>query len=446
MTTLPYSGTKTATTTQPTTDIDTTEPVALPFDAGGKRVVRTRVQQTTKREVTTPPAPEPEAQTAQPGPSTYEPDGWRPWNDRRDADGFTFSEWATNCQRVEAGQEPLAPAHPRQRGLFPPVERKPEVAETEGARKRVTANGVTVTRLDAYKRKPSKKTRELKTAATGAKWVKARDLAVIEFVVAWGFLSRTQTALLLGYTPAGITRRINKLVTLGLLTRQYGIDGHYRYSATAAGRRLAGMEGMTTPTLSMLRWDHHEACIAAALMLKHQYPDAVIITEREATAAAYGPDGKVGPGGTLSPRLRRLAPWLQTQTGGDYSRWVPRIYSKSGTAEGRKYPDLLIARPGKLPQAVEVELTEKSRRSAYRDAVSAYNEAAESSHLDATVLYLTSPASSLSDKRLRSLLDAATHDAGLQASAPPRFEFIDIPVDIWVPTAVRVRRKASQTK
>ena len=436
MTTLPFGGAKTATVTAHTTDINTPAPVTLPFGAGGKRVTPVAKAVTAAvSEVITP--------SEKPAPSTFEVGGWRPWDDRRDAAGYDYPEWSVNCARVDAGQEPLAPSHPRQRGLFPATpkeDRKPEVAEAPEARKSVTANGVTVTRLDAYARKPGKKTRDRKTAETGAKWVTGRDLAVVEEVISWGYLSRTQTALLLGYTPAGITRRINTLVTLGLLTRQHGIDGHYRYSATAAGRRLAGMDRMTTPAISMMRWDHHEATVAAALLLKRQYPEAVIVTEREATAAAYDPDGKVGPGGSLSPRLRRLAPWLEAQTGGDYSRWAPRICSKAGRVQGRKYPDLLVVRPGLLPVAVEVELTEKSRKSTYRDVVVAYNEAAANQHLAATVVYLTSPESPLSAKRLRALLDAAGREVGMRASSPLRFDIIDIPADGWLPTAAHVRR------
>lgn len=438
--TLPFGGAKTATTTEHTTGIDEPAPITLPFAAGGKRVAPVpEVNPDAKVEVITPAVtPEP-VPVAQPAPSTFEQGGWRPWDDRRDAAGYDFAEWAENCARVDAGQEPLAPAHPRQRGLFPPVERKPEVAEAEGARKAVTANGVTVTRLDAYKRKPGKKTRDRKAAETGAKYVTARDLAVIEEVIVWGYISRTQVALLLDYTPAGITRRINKLVTLALLDRQYGIDGHFRYTATAAGRRLAGMERMTTPAISMLRWDHHEAVIATALMLKRRFPNAVYVTERELQAASYGPDGKVGSGGTLSPRLMRIAPWLSAQAGSDYSRWSPVIYGKSGTKQGRKRPDLLLVQQGHLGAAIEVELNEKSRRSDYRDVVAAYSEAAASKHLAPEVVYVVSPAAPLSAKRLTALLTEARAKAGVSASSPLRFAIESIPEDVWVPLTKRVR-------
>lgn len=439
MTTLPFSGATTA--THATHDINANEPdaVTLPFGAGGQRIGPTVEAPVEREPEAITPAPEP---ATNPEASTFEPGGWRPMDDRRDLAGYDFAEWSVNCARVVAGQSILAPAHPRQRGLFPPIpawERKPEVAEAPDARKAVTANGVKVTRTDAYKRKPSKKTRDRKTAETGAKWVTGRDLAVVEEVTAWGYLSRTQVALLLGYSPAGMTRRLNKLVTIGLLDRQYGIDGHFRYMATAAGRRLAGMERYSAVTISMMRWDHHDATVAAALLLKRQHPDAVIITEREATVAAYGPDGKVGPGGTLSPRLLRLAPWLTSQAGGDYSVWAPRIFSNAGTVTGRKHPDLLIAGPGRLPQASEVELTAKSRRSAYRDVVVAYRKAAADKHLDPTVLYLTSPASPLSAKRLRVLLEEAGRSAGSRPSSPLRFEIIEIPASLWLPTAARIR-------
>lgn len=434
--TLPFGGAKTASTTNHTTNIDEPVTVTLPFGASGKRI--TEPVRTELDVIIPEPADESETEQ-QPAASTFEPNGWRPWVDRRDAAGYDFAEWATNCERVANGQAPIAPSHPRHRGLFPPVERRPEIAETEGARKKVTANGVTVTRLDAYKRKPGKKTRERKSAETGARFVTARDIAVIEEVVAWGYLSRTQTALLLGYTPAGITRRMNKLITLGLLSRQHGIDGHYRYFTTAAGRRLVGMDKWTTPAVSMLRWDHHEAVVATALMLKERFPDAVYVTEREIQVASYGPDGKVGSGGTLSPRLKRVAPWLSEQVGKDYSQWSPFVYGKSGSRQGRKRPDLLLVKRNLLPVAVEVELNEKTRKSDYRDVVVAYSEAASNKHLAPEVIYVVSPASPLSAKRLKTLLNDARSRAAIPASCPLRFVIEPITEDHWMPLTKRVR-------
>lgn len=438
MNTLPFAGAKTAAPSGHTIDIDAPEPVALPFGDSGRKVQPTTPQ--APPPVTTPVAePVPANAEPEPEPSTFENGGWRPWDDGRDAAGRTFAEWVQACGAVELGKEPASPRDPRYRGLYPPGPRKQPVAEAPDAKRLVLADGKPVVRLDSYARKPSRKTRAKNTTEKGTSYLRAKDIIVLESIVSFGWVTRSQLAALLGLTPNGLVRRLGKLTDLALLDRGTGLDGLAIYSVTRAGRRLIGVESWSTPAQSMLRYDHSQACIEVAAWMMRQYPSATVVTERELQYASYDADGRIGPDGDTGPRLKRVAPWLAAQAGNDYSLWSPRITNAAGQVTGgRKRPDLLLARQGKPPVVVEVELHAKTKPQEYVEMLRAYGEAQANGHI-AGVIYFVSDSAALSAKRLNVLLDRARTAARLPASMQPTIEVRAIPSEVWQPLAVRLR-------
>lgn len=429
-------------TTKALGDLDDIQPVVLPF---GKKTAPQPVKSpepakapvaATKATVT---APDPKPMVELP-PSTYEEGGWRPWADERDAAGYDFFEWVENCNLIETGHEPKEPRNPRHKGLFPPnPNRRQPVAESPEAPKKTPATApdgerLTVHRLDAYAHRPSRKTRAAKSQDSGARYIRRTDVRVMEELVSWGYLDREQLAALLGVTPNGVVRRTNKLVAMGLLEPANGYNGRTVYCVTEAGRRLIQADKFPTPSLSLSRHDHRDAQAAVGAWLQRRFPKAVVVTERELQRAGYDPDGKVGPGGDFGPRLRRLAPWLAAQARNDFSVWTPAIRDHAGQVKARHRPDLMLVQEGKLPVVIEVELTEKSRKSDIRESVRAFAAAQAAGHLG-KVVYLVSEESTLSAKRLRKLLDKAIADERVTVNIVVE----SIPPEVWRPTAARLR-------
>lgn len=382
----------------------------------------------------------PEAPMEELPPSTYEEGGWRPWADHRDASGLTFAEWSVNCAKVAAGQEPLKPSQPRHHGLYAPnPDRRQPVAKAPEARKKTPAtapNGerVIVHRLDAYARRPSRKTRVKKGESQNARYIRAADIRVMEELNSWGFLDRDQLSALLGLASNSLVRRLNKLVSLGMLDRSHGYNGKSVYAVTEAGRRLIQADRFRPLPMSLSRHDHRDAQAAVGAWVQRMNPSGVVVTERELQRAGYDLDGRVGAGGDLGPRLKRLAPWLIEQTHGDYSVWTPVVRDPAGREKGHHRPDLLLVQRGQLPVVIEIELNEKARKADLRDTVRAFSDAQAAGHIG-QVVYLASEESSLSVKRLRALLDRAVQDAGVSVDV----RVVAIPPEVWRPTAARLR-------
>ena len=370
-------------------------------------------------------------------PSAFEDGGWRPWRDGRDSLGRSFTEWVEACNDIELGKEPRPPADPRFRGLFPPGPRRQPIAEQPNAKRMVLANGNPVVRLDTYARKPSRKTRAEKARALGASYLRTKDIIVLEWITTWGSLTRSQLAAFLGVKPNTLVRRLGKLTNMSLLTRSKNLQGLATYSVTRAGRRLIGAESWTTPSDSLLRYDHTQACIEVAAWISRTNPSSVVVSEREVQHAGFDPDGRIGRDGDLGPRLKREAPWLADQVGGDFSLWCPSVRDVVGTMKGRKRPDLLMATQSKPTIVVEVELHEKKLPD-YTNMIRAYAEAQSEGYLG-TVVYLVSDAAPLSAKRLKVLLDRAIRAAQLPPSMKVDIKIQNIPDSVWVPLAARLR-------
>lgn len=370
-------------------------------------------------------------------PSTFEDGGWRPWRDGRDSLGRSFTEWVAACNDIELGKEPRPPADPRFRGLFPPGPRKPPIAEQPDAKRMALANGNPVFRLDTYARKPSRRTRAEKARKLGASYLRTKDIIVLEWITTWGSLTRNQLAAFLGVKPNTLVRRLGKLTNMSLLIRSRNLQGLATYSVTRAGRRLIGAESWTTPSDSLLRYDHTQACIEVAEWISRTNPSSVVVSEREVQHAGFDPDGRIGRDGDLGPRLKRQAPWLADQVGGDFSLWCPSVRDVVGATKGRKRPDLLMATQSKPTIVVEVELHEKKLPD-YTNMIRAYAEAQSEGYLG-TVVYLVSDAAPLSSKRLKVLLDRAIRAAQLPPSMKVDIKIQNIPESVWVPLAARLR-------
>ena len=377
-------------------------------------------------------------------PSSFEDGGWRPWVDKRDSTGRTFLEWVQACRAVELDKEPAWPINPRLRGVLPPKPRdewQPEVAQSPAAPFVATTPTGEVRRLDAYRRRPSKKERARRTVEKGTHWLRRKDADVMETVASHGWMRRDHLAQAVGYaTTNGITRRLNALIDAEVLTAQKGMDGYYWYATTLSGRRIIGLDGYQQPKMSMMSFDHRAAEVSVALWLEARHHDAVVITELELRAAGFAWDGTFGPGGVLSPRLLRLAPWLEGQMNGDYSVWTPGIRNAGGGVTGRKRPDLLLAREGKPPVVYEIELTKKAVKE-YRQMVEAYDGAARDGHINPVVHYLVSPEASLKPAQCKGLLGKAAKQAQLPAGSPLRITVEAIPESVWRPTVATLRAK-----
>lgn len=379
----------------------------------------------------------------EPEPSTLTEGGWRPWDDGRDSAGRTYAEWVDACFQTEQGREPKAPAQPRFRGLYPPGPRKQPVPDAPDAPRQTVVDGKPVVRLDTYARKPSKKTRAKNAATKGTTYPTKKDIIVLETVVAWGALTRDQIAGFLGLNPNSLVRRLAKLTALGVLHRGKSLQGVAVYSVTAGGCRLIGAEGWTTPRPSLLRYDHTQAAIETALWVAERFPTGVVVSEREIQHAGYDADGRIGPDGDLGPRLNRVAPWLASQAGNDFSLWSPRIHYAGGGTVGRKRPDLLLVREGQRPIVIEIELHEKTKPLEYPEMLAAYGVAQQEGHIG-EVIYLVSESASLSAKRLATLLDRARSKCHLQAGKKAKVVVKTLPADVWQPLAVRLHRGSSR--
>ncbi len=398
----------------------------------------------TRAETQSVSAVEPVPAPVNPEPSTFTDGGFRKWADGRDSAGRSFAEWAVACAVVNSGQEPKEPSKPRFKGLFPPGPRtQPEALEPD-APKTVTIQGRPVSRLDAYARKPSKKSQKKQSEKNQAAYIRARDIRVLEEILSWGMLTRTQLSGLIGLAPNSLVRRLNKLVELGLLTKGHNLSGHLLYSVAAPGRRILAAEKWPTPNQSLLRYDHNQACIEVAIWLQSQNPNAVVVSERELQHASYDPAGKIARGGDLGHRLKRISPWLAKQAGDDFSLWSPRIFNTVGGTVGRKRPDLLVALQGKTPMIIEIELHEKRPRE-YAQMMAAYAEAQARGHIGA-VVYMVSPDATLSEKRLQKLFADARKIAYLPGGLVPKIEIRTIPATVWVPLAARLKRSDVEAK
>jgi len=382
-------------------------------------------------------AVEPVPAPVNPEPSTFTDGGFQKWDDGRDAVGRSFAEWAVACEAIKAGQEPKKPSEPRFKGLFPPGLRAQPQAPEPAAPKTVTIQGRPVSRLDAYARKPSRKSQKRKSKANGAAFIRAKDIRVLEEALSWGMLTRTQLAGFLGLAPNSLVRRLNKLVSIGLFTKGHSLSGHLLYSVSAAGRRILAAEKWPAPNQSLLRYDHTQACIEVAIWIQGQNPTLVVVSEREIQHSSYDPEGKIASGGDLGPRLKRLAPWLTKQVGSDFSLWSPRIFNAVGGTVGRKRPDMLLTQKDRPPMVIEVELHEK-RPKEYAVMMTAYAEAQARGHIG-TVLYFVSLDAALSEKRLRNLFAEARKIAHLPGGIDAKIEIRIIPATVWVPLAARLK-------
>ena len=394
-----------------------------------KNVIHTESQSVSAVE----PVPAP----VNPEPSKFEDGGFRKWSDGRDSEGRTFAEWAVACVAISSGQEPQKPSQPRFRGLFPPGPRRQPEASEPDAPKTITVIGKPVSRLDAYARKPSRKSQKKKSEENGAAFIRAKDIRVLEEIMSWGMLTRTQLAGLLGLVPNSLVRRLNKLVELGLLTKGHSLSGHLLYSVAAPGRRILAAEKWPAPNQSLLRYDHTQACIEVAIWIQGQNPTLVVVSEREIQHSSYDPEGKIASGGDLGPRLKRLAPWLTKQVGSDFSLWSPRIFNAVGGTVGRKRPDMLLAQKDRPPMVIEVELHEK-RPKEYAVMMGAYAEAQAKGDIGA-VIYFVSPEAALSEKRLQHLFNEARKNAHLPGGLAAKIEIRIIPATVWVPLAARLK-------
>ena len=391
----------------------------------------------TRAETQSVGAVEPVPAPVNPEPSTFTDGGFRKWSDGRDSEGRTFAEWAVACDAIGVGQEPKKPSQPRFKGLFPPGLRAQPQAPEPAAPKTVTIQGRPVSRLDAYARKPSRKSQKRKSKANGATYIRAKDIRVLEEILSWGMLTRTQLSGLIGLAPNSLVRRLNKLVELGLLTKGHSLSGHLLFSVAAPGRRILAAEKWPAPNQSLLRYDHNQACIEVAIWLQNQNSNAVVVSERELQHASYDPEGKIARGGDLGHRLKRLAPWLAEQAGDDFSLWSPRIFNSVGGTVGRKRPDLLFAQKDKPPMVIEIELHEKRPRE-YAQMMTAYAEAQAKGDIGA-VIYFVSPEAALSEKRLQHLFNEARKNAHLPGGLAAKIEIRIIPATVWVPLAARLK-------
>jgi len=370
-------------------------------------------------------------------PSTFADGGFRKWADGRDSEGRTFAEWAVACVAISSGQEPQKPSQPRFRGLFPPGPRRQPEASEPDAPKTITVIGKPISRLDAYARKPSRKSQKKKSEANGATYIRSKDIRVLEEILSWGMLTRNQLAGLLGLAPNSLVRRLKKLVAIGLLTKGHSLSGVFLYSVSTAGRRILAAEKWPTPQQSLLRYDHTQACIEIAIWVQGQSPAAVVVSEREIQHASYDPEGRIASGGDLGPRLKRVAPWLQEQASNDFSLWSPRVFNSVGGTVGRKRPDLLVAQKGKAPLVIEIELHEK-RPKEYAQMMIAYAEAQARGNIG-RVIYFVSPDAALSEKRLRNLFAKAQKMVHLPQGISAKIDIRAIPSTIWSPLAAQLK-------
>jgi len=391
----------------------------------------------TRAETQSVGAVEPVPAPVNPEPSTFTDGGFRKWDDERDSAGRTFAEWAVACAVVNSGQEPKEPSKPRFKGLFPPGQRKQPEALEPNAPKTVTIQGRPVSRLDAYARKPSRKSQEKQSEKNQAAYIRARDIRVLEEILSWGMLTRTQLSGLIGLAPNSLVRRLNKLVELGLLTKGHSLSGHLLFSVAAPGRRILAAEKWPAPNQSLLRYDHNQACIEVAIWLQNQNSNAVVVSERELQHASYDPEGKIARGGDLGHRLKSIAPWLAEQAGDDFSLWSPRIFNSGGGTVGRKRPDMLLTQKDRPPMVIEVELHEK-RPKEYAVMMGAYAEAQAKGDIGA-VIYFVSPEAALSEKRLQHLFNEARKNAHLPGGLAAKIEIRIIPATVWVPLAARLK-------
>lgn len=174
-----------------------------------------------------------------------------------------------------------------------------------------------------------------------------RDRDLLRLVIAWGWLS-----------SRNLERRLSHLVKFGLLSdRSRGFASETLFAPTKLALKFSGMggeQGFRASRPSAQTLTHSDALVACCLRFRESNSATVFVTERELAAVAYS--------GNLSARLQALAPRAVDQYAGTYKNWILDAGTIAGKESGGvKRPDGLLLTQGKLPQAVEMEVTKKRR-------------------------------------------------------------------------------------
>jgi hypothetical protein len=260
----------------------------------------------------------------------------------------------------------------------------------------------------------------------------AKDRAIIELVVAFGYLSRFQLAELLRMTPVTVHRRAHRLSGFGLLDdRSRGVASEVLFVPTRRGMRLVGMANgfkVSTPTPQTM--NHSEGLVALALRFgEAPIRHGLVITEREIEAAVIT--------GALSARIQRQAPWAQAQFSGQFTTWKPIAAPVSGgTGYGFKRPDMLLIKEGLPPVAVELELTQKSSVGSYVRIFESYDKAIKAGHFAPQILYVTAEVAGNHSSISRALI-AAHRQTALIHKLSVEFVVLTIGVEFWFPRSAR---------
>lgn len=201
------------------------------------------------------------------------------------------------------------------------------------------------------------------------------DDEILKLAARVKFVDAELVAKRIGMSPRNANMRFRSLVKEGSLKRWTQMKGPWLYSATWLGLRIVNQENFHPPRFSFASIEHDQAI--ANLAVECELRGHRCLTER-----ALG----------VSQRLD------------EDDRYIFCVFSDSRSI--RHYPDLTIESPdGKYFVAIEIELSEKSRRRT-RNMLHAYGMRAISGNRGGFLgaIYLTGP--KCSKKRIRDLSDS----------------------------------------
>ena len=275
------------------------------------------------------------------------------------------------------------------------------------------------------------KKKRKKRLSHGGKFVDEKDRAIVELVIAYGWLSRFQLSDLLGISAVTIHRRAQRLAAVGFINDlSRGAAGEVLYVPTRAGMRTVGMAKgfkVTTPTYQTM--NHNDGLVAAALRFKESpRRHGLVVTEREIEAAAMT--------GVLSPRVQRIAPWAQQQFQGRLKTWLPVADAISGTGKGFKRPDMLLIIQGQPPTVVELEITQKSAIRHYVRILEAYDGAQKAGHIANPIIYVTVEVAG-NHNDIKKALETAFTRANLSHRMSLKFLVFNVGIEYWNPRSAK---------
>ncbi len=260
-----------------------------------------------------------------------------------------------------------------------------------------------------------------------------RDRDLLQLVVAFGWLSKRNLGLLVGTKPRNLERRLAQLVAFGLLNdRSRGFASETLYTVTRLTLRWSGMgtaEGfrMSRPSAQVIT--HSDALVACCLRFQEGNSGSVFVTEREVAAAAAS--------GILSARIQSQAPWAQQQFAGHFKSWILDAGTIAGKESGGvKRPDGLLLTQGKLPQAIEMEVTKKTTLESYRRFLLAYDDAILKSHLQPTVYVITGEVTDAT-AAIRTSITNALKILTQTRKPTVKIQFAVLDTARWSPTAAK---------